>query len=321
MRPVLTLIRVAGLAGALFIVARPLAAQDEVQKCDKPIGTLAVVEPQSIGLSSLSRYSLGSPTGLIRMFVQQSNCFVVVERGVALDNMKQERALATSGEMQQNENMGGGMMKAADFILTPAVVISNNDAGGMGAAVGGLLSRASPVAAAVAGGTKIKEAETSMTVSDARTTVQVAAAQGKARKTDFKMAIGAIAGPIAAGIGGYTNTPEGKLIAASFQDNYNAIVAFVKKDATLIARASRFKPAGLEGDQLKAGATFAEGTVLTPKIDNVKLFETPADGAKVVATLKKGVELIFLGTDKDGYLHVQGADGKGWVRKVLVGKK
>ena len=243
------------------------------------------------------------------------------ERGVSLDNMKQEWSLAAGGEMQQNENMGGGMMKAADFILTPAVVISNNDAGGMGAAMGGLLSRASPVVGAVAGGTKIKEAETSMIVSDARTTVQVAAGQGKARRTDFKMALGAIAGPVAAGIGGYTNTPEGKLIAASFQDNYNQIVNFVKKDATLVARAGRFKPAGLEGDQLKAGATFAEGSTLTPKIDNVKLFETPTDGAKVVATLKKGVELIFLGTEKDGYLQVQGADGEGWVRKVLVGKK
>lgn len=310
-------------AGALLVCAagRTALAQDDVAKCDKPIGTLAVVEPQSASIGYLSQYRLGSPTGLIRMFVQQSNCFIVVERGAAMENMKQERSLAAGGEMQQTENMGQGMMKAADFILTPAVVISNNDAGGMGAAVGGLLSRSSPVVAGIAGGTKIKEAETSMVVADARTTVQVAAAQGKARRTDFKAAIGALAGPVAAGIGVYTNTPEGKLIAASFQDNYNQIVAFAKKDATLVARASRFKPAGLEGDQLKAGASFPEGAVLMPKIDNVKLFDSPVDGAKVVATLKKGVELIFLGTEKDGYLQVQGSDGEGWVRKVLVAKK
>ncbi|MBI3792821.1 MAG: SH3 domain-containing protein [Gemmatimonadetes bacterium] len=310
------------LAAAAVSGLAPVArAQDDIQKCDKPVGTLAVVEPQSSSMSSLSRYSLQSPTGLLRMFVQQSNCFIVVDRGVAMENMKQERSLAASGEMQQNENMGAGMMKAADFILTPAIVVTNNDAGGMGAAVGGLLSRASPVAGAVAGGTKIKEAETSIVVADARTTVQVASGQGKAKRTDFKMALGAVAGPVAAGIGGYTNTAEGKLIAASLQDNYNQIVAFVKKDATLQARAARFKPTGLEGDQLKAGVSFAEGTVLVPKIDNVKLVETPTDGAKVVATLKKGAELIFLGTEKDGYLQVQGADGEGWVRKVLVGKK
>ena len=305
------------LAGA----AHSARAQDDIAKCEKPIGTLAVVEPQSSSMSSLSRYALQSPTGLLRMFVQQSNCFVVVDRGVAMENMKQERSLAASGEMQQNENMGQGMMKAADFILTPAITVVNNDAGGMGAAVGGLLSRASPVVAGVAGATKIKEAETSIVVSDARTTVQVASGQGKARRTDFKLGVGALAGPVAAGIGGYTNTAEGKLIAASLQDNYNQIVAFVKKDPTLVARASRFKPVGLEGDQLKAGASFAEGATLTPKIDNVKLYETPTDGAKVVATLKKGAELIFLGTDKDGYLQVQGADGEGWVRKVLVSKK
>jgi curli biogenesis system outer membrane secretion channel CsgG len=306
----------------LALAAAPAArAQDDIQKCDKPVGTLAVVEPQSASLASLSRYSLQSPTALLRTFVQQSNCFIVVDRGAALENMKQERALAASGEMQQNENMGGGMMKAADFILTPQITVTNNDAGGMGAAVGGLLSRASPVVAGAVGSTKIKEAETAIVVADARTTVQVASGQGKARRTDFKLGVGGLAGPIAAGIGGYTNTAEGKLIAASLQDNYNQVVAFVKKDATLQARAARFKPEGLQGDQLKAGASFAEGATLVPKIGNTKLMDAPGDGGKLVATLKKGTELIFLGTEKDGWLQVQSADGEGWVRKVLVQKK
>ena len=35
--------------------------------------------------------------------------------------------------------MGGGQMVAADFVLTPAVVFSENNAGGVGGAVGGLL--------------------------------------------------------------------------------------------------------------------------------------------------------------------------------------
>lgn len=320
MRPrVTSLLRFAAL-GACLTLPRVALGQDDLQKCAKPIGTLAVVEPASASLSSLSRYSLGSPGALIKMMVQQSNCFVVVERGAAMANMQQERSLAASGEMQQTENMGGGMMKAADFILTPAVQITNNDAGGMGAAVGGLLSRA-PVIGAIGAATKIKEAETSMTIADARTTVQVAGAQGKARKTDFKLGLGALAGPLAAVIGGYTNTAEGKLIAASFRDNLNNIVTSMKENSTLMARADRFKPAGLEGDLLKAGATFADGVVLAPKIDNVKLFDAPKGDAKVVATLKKGTELIYLGTETDGFVHVQGADGEGWVRKVLVAKK
>jgi hypothetical protein len=35
------------------------------------------------GRPNLQRYGLGSPTAVIRMMIQQSNCFQVVERGVA----------------------------------------------------------------------------------------------------------------------------------------------------------------------------------------------------------------------------------------------
>jgi curli biogenesis system outer membrane secretion channel CsgG len=43
------------------------------------------------------------PDGLIRMMIQQSNCFIVVERGAGMQNMMQERALADSGQLQQLE--------------------------------------------------------------------------------------------------------------------------------------------------------------------------------------------------------------------------
>ena len=75
-------------------------ASAQLEKCDAPKGTLAVVEAQSQVIASLGRYGLQSPTGLIRMIVQQSNCFQVVERGVAMQNMMQERALAAGGQMQ-----------------------------------------------------------------------------------------------------------------------------------------------------------------------------------------------------------------------------
>ena len=71
---------------------------------------VAVVEPQAHVAGLLSRYQLGSPTGLIRLMIQQSNCFLVVERGVGMQNMMQERALAKSGELRQDSNMGGGQM-------------------------------------------------------------------------------------------------------------------------------------------------------------------------------------------------------------------
>src|SRR5215510_1485586 len=58
--------------------AGPTGAQgaaSDLERCDKPMGTVAVAEPQSHVVYALSRYRLGSPTGLIRLMIQQSNCF------------------------------------------------------------------------------------------------------------------------------------------------------------------------------------------------------------------------------------------------------
>src|SRR5262245_12917105 len=57
-----------------------------IEKCEKPMGAMAVVEPQSEYIMALRRYNLGSPVGLIRMMIQQSNCFIVVERGAGMRN-------------------------------------------------------------------------------------------------------------------------------------------------------------------------------------------------------------------------------------------
>jgi hypothetical protein len=308
------------VASLLAAVASPALAQDELTKCDRPFGILAVNEPQQQYMQIFQRYSLGSPAALLRTMAQNSKCFVVVERGTAMQNIQQERQLARSGEMQADANMGGGQMKAADFVMTAAVQVSDNNAGGVGGAVGGLIGRKNPVLGAVGGGVKFKDAQTSILMSDARTTVQIAAAEGKARKTNFSL--GAIGYKGAAlGVGGYTNTAEGKVIAASYLDNFNQLITQLKGDADMVARADKFKPTGLTGDDVKAGSGFGEGDVLTPKIDNVKLLAEPRDGARTAATLKKTDELVFLGEEKDGFVKVQGTDGDGWVKKTLVSKR
>ncbi len=161
-------------------------AATDLEKCDKPMGAMAVVEPQDYVMGALAHYNLQSPVGLIRMMIQQSNCFIVVERGQGMQNMMQERALAGGGEMRSGSNIGGGQMVAADFILTPAVVFSENNAGGLGGALGGLMGgKGGSVLGAVAGGLKFKEAQTSMLVADSRSGVQVAAAEGSTKKADL----------------------------------------------------------------------------------------------------------------------------------------
>ena len=297
-------------------------ANTQLEKCDAPKGTLAVVEAQSQVIASLGRYGLQSPTGLIRMIVQQSNCFQVVERGVAMQNMMQERALAAGGQMQSDQNIGKGQMVAADFIVTPSVAFSESNAGGMGGAIGGLLGRfggAGAVVGAVAGGLKFKEAQTSMLLADTRSGIQVAAAEGSAKQTDFALGGTLFGGGGGAALGGYTNTNEGKVITASFLDNWNNIVRAIRNNASLIqARAGPASTANQAGS-VQAGAA-AEGDVMVAKIAGAKVLRGPADNAGVLMSLSKTDEVLYLGEERNGFAKVTSPQGDGWIKKVLLKK-
>lgn len=299
------------LASLLAVGFAPaLAAQnDGLERCDKPVGALAVVEPNAQTLSSLRRYNLESPTTLIRMYAQKSNCFQVVERGEGLQTMQTERQLASAGDLAAGSNVGGGQMKAADFVLTPTVLFSEGDAGGIGGFVGGAVSKKS--GGVVGGGLKFKEAQTTLLLGDIRSGIQVASAQGKAKKADLALGgAGIIGGAAAVGLGGYTKTNEGKVIASSFLNNFNKIVQDIRNDPTIANRSN-----------IKAGAVFNEGDVVTPKIDNVKVYASASDKSAVVITARKGQELLYLGEEEGSFLHVQAGDGEGWVKKVLVQKQ
>jgi hypothetical protein len=294
------------------------AGDKGLEHCDRPMGAMAVVEPQSEVLTALSRYRLSSPVGLIRLMIQQSNCFIVVERGTGLQNMMQERALASGGQTRQNSNIGGGQMVAADFILTPSVAFEESNAGGLGGAVGGLFG---PKAGAVAGALKFKEAQTSMLVADSRSGVQVAAAEGSTKKADLRLGGALLGGSAGAAAGGYGNTNEGKMIAAAFMDNYNNVVTAVRNDPSLQRNVGTLKQEAASGGATKAGAVFSEGDILVSKIANVRLLAEPSETAKVLATLGRGDEVVVIGSEKDGYVNVQGAAASGWLRTVLVQKR
>jgi hypothetical protein len=217
--------------------------------------------------------------------------------------------------------MGGGQMVAADFILTPAVVFSENNAGGVGGALGGLLGgRGGSVLGAVAGGLKFKEAQTSMLVADARSGVQVASAEGSTKKADLGLGAALFGGGAGGALGGYGNTNEGKIIASSFADNYNNVVRVVRNDPTLQRDVGTLAQEAAAGGATKAGAVFNEGDVLYPKIAGVKLFGGSSEAGKPVATLDKGEELIYMGSEENGFVQVETGKGGGWVKKVLVTK-
>ena len=197
-----------------------------LERCDSPLGTVGVVEEQS---GDWYRYltsdlRLPSTIPLIRMMIQQSNCFVVVERGRAMQNMMQERALMDSGELRDGSDFGKGQMVAADYTMNPSINFSQSDAGGVGGLLGAFGGRKLGAVGAVVGGLKFKKAETILTMIDNRSGVQLAVAQGQARKTDFGGGIAGWGGSGYGALGGYTNTPEGKVLAAAFADAYNNLV-------------------------------------------------------------------------------------------------
>jgi hypothetical protein len=200
-------------------------ANSQLERCDESLGTLAVVEDQGSPwyYQLRNEYKLQSTVPLIRMLVQQSNCFVVVERGSGMRSMSTERTLEASGEMRQGSNFGKGQMVAADYSLNPSIAFSQSDAGGLGAALGGF-GRQLGMLGAVAGNVKFKEASTMLTLVDNRSGVQLGAAEGSASKTDFG-AWSSLFGSRAGGsLGGYTNTAEGKVLAGAFADAYNQLV-------------------------------------------------------------------------------------------------
>ncbi|MDA9711241.1 SH3 domain-containing protein [Luminiphilus sp.] len=303
--------------GALALLAAchvAVAEEASLEKCDAPKGTLAIAEPQGHIIMALRAYNLPPPTQLLRQYVQNSNCFQVLERGLAMQNIQQERDLADNGMLQRNSNMGGSQMVTADFVMTADVLFKDKNAGGagVGAAVGSLFGGIGSLVGAVAGGIKIQEAATTLTLSDVRSTLQVAAASGTYKKSDW--AFGGVLGAV--GGGAYTSTEEGKLVAGALLDNYNNIVRDVRDDPSLLASTSEVGQQNAE-ESLQA-SDFAPGAVLSAKLANVKVTAAADKGSEVVTTLTKGEEVVFLGESEDGFLLIQGAEAEGWVREILM---
>jgi hypothetical protein len=295
-------------------------AAPTLAKCEKPFGTIAVSEPQSYVAQALAQYKLPPPTGLLRLIIQQSNCFVVVERGLAIQNMIQERALSENGQLQNDSNVGKGQLVAADFILTPTVAFSDSNSGGVGiSAIANHLGAAGSIIGALAGGIKFKQAQTTLMLADARSGIQVAAAEGNVEKTDWGIggALGGPAGGLAAG--GYTITAEGKVIAAALLNNYNNIVQSIKNKPDLIAARAPEPSKQNAKNSVQASAGLNSGDVIRPKINAVKVFAEANEKSKVVGKLTKQDELIYLGDENNGFIKIDGALS-GWVDKRMIAK-
>jgi curli biogenesis system outer membrane secretion channel CsgG len=199
----------------------------DIPVCSRNLGTIAVVEPEK---QWWREFNLGSPEAILKVFIQRSGCFTMVNRGRSMQSRAMERAMADNGELQDNSNLGKGQVKAADYFLQPDIVTSNNNSGGggVGGAVGGLLGRG--LLGGIAGGLSIKKKDASVTLSlvNARTTEETALVEGYARKSD--VSFGAGGGVFSGGTfggaagGGYQDTAIGQIIVLAYLDAYTKLV-------------------------------------------------------------------------------------------------
>ena len=195
----------------------------EIPRCGRNLGAIAIVEPE---YQWWRDYNLQSPEGILRVFVQRSGCFTLVNRGRSMDKRYQERGLADSGELQRGSNLGKRQVRAADYFLEPNIIAANKNSGGGG--LGGLVGG---FGGGLLGGLKIKKSEANVTLSvvNMRTTEEVALSEGYARKSDLKFGGGGggfFGGTFAAVAGGgYQNTEIGQVIVLAYLDAYTKLVS------------------------------------------------------------------------------------------------
>ena len=284
---------------AAYPFSTAAAQQHQIPVCAKKIGALTVVEPEHNWWTALE---LESPEALIKVFVSESKCFTLLDRGKGLAAAQSERALATSGDLRGGSNVGKGQMKATDYVLVPDLVNRNANAGGkkVGAAVGGLFKGA---AGGVVGGLtlKSKTADVVLTLTDVRSTEQVALAQGHAKKTDMGWAAGGggfFGAFAAAGASSYANTEIGQVVTMAYLDAYTKLV-----------------------EEVKANTPDAKADNVTQSVAMAKpgkMYTSPDIKAPVVRDLDPGMTLYPTGEKEGIWWKVSDELGnEGWVPSTL----
>ncbi len=290
-------------------LARQTAQQERAQKtaeiptCTKSLGTIAVLEPE--GTNWWTGQQLASPAALIKVFVSRSHCFTLVDRGKGMAAMQAERSLASGGELRGGSNLGKGQIKAADYVMVPDLISQNADSGGnaIGGILGGLIGNRT--VGALVGGLNIKKktADVVLTVTDVRSSEQVAMTEGHATKTDLGW--GAGGGVFSGGFGGvgasgYANTEIGQVVTLAYLQAYTDLVS------------------QLGGLPSNASAANVQQAVTMNKPGRLLKQADGKGGA--VRSLDAGMMLYPTG-NKDGLMwEVEDELGnKGWVNSTLFG--
>jgi hypothetical protein len=274
----------------------------DLPHCDRPIGVAAVKEPDRDWWSPLG---LSNPEAVLKMFALQSGCLRMVDRNQGLAMRNQEEGLNNSGELQRGSNIGKGQVLAADYFIIPDITRTNQDSGGSN--VTGMMGHFIPGGfGAVVGSISVhsQEASTVITLVDARTTEQLYAAEGVAKKTDVGFGggggyegwagFGGLAGS------GYTNTDIGKIIMAAYFNSFVDLVHYMQAQ---------------QPGQAQQNAPIAAQTVTR----DVQLRKEPSATASIVYTLHSGALVYPTGARNGVWMEVDDENGnRGWMSSAFA---
>lgn len=280
------------------------SADPQIPQCKSRKGTVAIVEPDNKWWGS---QNLESPELLIKVFVAQSKCFTILDRGKGMTAAQRERELAGGGDMRVGSNVGKGQMKAADYVLVPDLISKNEKASGseLKGIVGGLLPKVNDkhgIAAGIGGiDLKTKTANVALTLTDVRSSEQVAFAQGQASKTNVGWngaGLGFAGLLVAGGASSYSNTEIGRVIATAYLKAFTDLVDEVNT---------------MQHD-VKADNVNQAVTMTKPG----RMYIGPDIKSDVVRDLEPGAMLYPTGEKQDVYWRVSDELGnEGWVPSTL----
>ena len=231
--------------------ATAVNANDNLERCSAPLGTIAVDDGRGkdwyASFGAATKITTIEP--LIRLAVQQSNCFVITSIG---NNRTESKMSAitekqrNSGEFRAGSKQQKGQRVAADYYLEPSIIIDNDSTGAMAASLGSAFGGRK--FGALAGGMETKVSVVTLSMFDIRSGVQISISEGNASATNFGAAMGAFGGGAGGALGGFSRTPEGKATVAAFMDSYNKMVISLRN-----YKAQEVKGGLGRGGQLKVG--------------------------------------------------------------------
>ncbi len=207
--------------------ATAVDAEDGLRTCAETVGTVRLQDGGG-----------GNSLDSLRLLIQQSNCFVIVDRGAFAEagaDDEKRRSRSDNSEVRDGSNMGQGQEVAADFVLRSTIIsMGTNESKGVSlGALGKFLGGGNA-------GQSVTQAKVQLVLSDVRAKIQISVAQGDSSGKNTKLSAGML-GHFTHMLGGGGVTSEKKsdgntILLQALSDAYNKLVPAVQNYKTQTVR-------------------------------------------------------------------------------------